>query len=112
MKTHTTIRLYGEVQGTIWMPAAECTKRFDVRLVRIPRDSNTRTAYAHGWPMEITCLRDALLHITNDGDFQSCGIAFAVLEVTHTRGTRRVSRTWEMRAQGENVDCFVEGVRQ
>ena len=45
--------------------------------------------------MEITCLRDALLHLTNDGDFQSCAITWARLEVSHyfgdeTRGTRTV----------------------
>lgn len=106
MNTTTTIRLYGEVEGTIWMPACECTKTFDVELVRIPRDSRTRTAHSHGWPMEISCLRDALLHLVGDGDFQSCGIVYAVLEVTHTRGNRRASRTWEMRGQGENADCF------
>lgn len=111
MNTQTTIRLYGEVQGTIWRPHAECTKDFDVRLVRVPHDSKTRTAYVHGWPMEIACLRDALLHITNDGDFQSCGITYAVLEVTHTRGSRRVSRIWEMRGRGENADCFVAEAR-
>jgi hypothetical protein len=54
MRAQTTIRLYGEVEGTIWMPACECTKSFDVTLVRIPRDSSTHTAYAHGWPMEKT----------------------------------------------------------
>lgn len=102
----TTIRLRGEVAGTIWMPAIECTKDFSVRLVRIPRDAKTRTAYSHGWPMEISTLRDALLHITNDGDFQHCAITYAVLTVTHRKGNRSVSRTWELRGKGENADCF------
>jgi hypothetical protein len=56
MRTETRIRLYGEVTGTIWMPAAECTKEFDVRLVRVPRNATTRVAHAHGWPWEITDL--------------------------------------------------------
>ena len=109
----TTITLYGEVAGQIWMPAVECTKDFRLELTRIPRDSTTRT-YPGIAPrsMEITCLRDALLHLTNDGDFQSCAITWAVLEVFHqlgdgTRGTRRTrTRVWELRGSGPNADCF------
>jgi hypothetical protein len=53
-------------------------------LTHIPRNSKTRT-YPGIAPrsMEITCLLDALLHLTNDGDFQSCAITLAVLEVCH-----------------------------
>jgi hypothetical protein len=66
--------------------------------------------------MEITCLRDALLHLTNDGDFQSCSITWAVLEVSHyfgdeTDGTRTVkirTRVWELRGQGQDADCFAD----
>ena len=111
----TTITLYGEVAGHIWMPAVECTKGFRLELTRIPRDSTTRT-YPGIAPrsMEITCLRDALLHLTNDGDFQSCAITWAVLEVSHyfgdeARGTRTVktrTRVWELRGAGPNADCF------
>ena len=70
----TKITLYGEIAGNIWMPAIECTKAFHLELTRIPRTSSIRT-YPGIAPrsMEITCLRDALLHLTNDGDFQSCG---------------------------------------
>ncbi len=110
-----TITLYGEVAGQIWMPAVECSKEFRLELTRIPRDSTTRT-YPGIAPrfMEITCLRDALLHLTNDGDFQSCAITWAVLEVSHyfgdeTRGTRTVrtrTRVWELRGKGPNADCF------
>ena len=111
----TKITLYGEIAGTIWMPAVECSKEFHLELIRIPRTSTTRT-YPGIAPrsMEITCLRDALLHITNDGDFQSCSINWARLEVSHyfgdeSRGTRTVkvrTRVWEVRGQGENADCF------
>jgi hypothetical protein len=103
---NTTIRLYGEVEGTIWMPSAVCTKEFDVRLLRIPRNATTRTAYAHGWPLEISELRDALLHLTNDGDFQSCAITWAMLEVSYRKGSKTITRTWEMRGKGPNADCF------
>ena len=111
----TKITLYGEIAGTIWMPSVECSKEFHIELVRIPRTSTTRT-YPGIAPrsMEITCLRDALLHLTNDGDFQSCSINWARLEVAHTfgdesRGTRTVktrTRLWELSGQGENADCF------
>ncbi len=110
-----TITLYGEVAGTIWMPAVECTKEFRLELNRIPRNSKTRT-YPGIAPrsMEITCLRDALLHVTNDGDFQSCAITWAVLEVSHylgdeTRRTRTVktrTRVRELRGRGPDADCF------
>ncbi len=102
------IRLYGEVVGAIWMPSEECRKDFSVTLERIPRDAKTRTAYSHGWPMEISTLRDALLHITNDGDFQSCSITWAVLEVTIDKGNKRITRVWEMRGKGPNADCFAK----
>ena len=58
--------------------------------------------------MEISTLRDALLHITNDGDFQSCSIEWAVLEVTIDKGNKRITRVWEMRGKGPNSDCFVK----
>lgn len=103
-----TIRFYGEVAGTIWMPAAECTKEFDVKLVRIARNATTRVAHSHGWPMEISELRDALLTITNDGDFQSCSITWGVLEVSRCKGNKTITRTWELRGKGENADCFAK----
>jgi hypothetical protein len=112
-----TITLYGEVAGTIWMPAVECTKEFRLELKRIPRNSTTRT-YPGIAPrsMEITCLLDALLHVTNDGDFQSCAIIWAVLEISRyfgheAQGTRTVkarTRVWELRGRGQDADCFAE----
>jgi hypothetical protein len=111
----TKITLYGEIAGIIWMPAVECSKEFHLELTRIPRKRSTRT-----YPgiaarlMKITCLRDALLHLVNDGDFRSCSILWAKLEISHyfgdeSRGTRTVkvrTRVWELRGQGENADCF------
>jgi len=111
----TKITLYGEIAGTIWMPAVECSKEFHLELIRVPRTSRIRT-YPGIVPrsMEITRLRDALLHLLNDGDFQSCAIDWARLEVSHylgdeTRGTRTVkvrTRVWELRGQDQNADCF------
>ena len=111
----TKITLYGEIAGIIWMPAVECSKEFHLELTRIPRKSNTRTFPGIApRSMEITRLRDALLQITNDGDFQSCALIWARLEVSHTfgdesLGTRTVkvrTRIWELRGQDENSDCF------
>lgn len=111
----TKITLYGEVAGMIWMPPVECTKVFHLELIRIPRNSKTRT-YPGVAPrsMEITCLRDALLHITDDDDFQSCAITWARLEVSHHFGdephdtaTIRIrTRVWELRCTGHDAHCF------
>lgn len=109
MNTGKSIRIYGEVVGDIWMPQVECRKEFDWKLVRIPRDQDTRTAYSHGWPAEISELRDILLHVTNDGDFQSCSIDWAVIEVTLHKGNKRITRSWAVRGMGYNADCFLEG---
>ena len=100
------IRIYGEVRGMIWMPAAECTKEFDLILEKIP-ESESRT-YPGIAPrrMQIHCLRDALLHITDDGDFQSCAIDWAVLEITTRRGNRRCTRSFELTGNDGNKDCF------
>jgi hypothetical protein len=115
MRTKTEITLTGELAGTIWMPAVECSKEFHLELKRISRKSSTRT-YPGIAPrsMEITCLRDALLHLTNDGDFRSCAITWARLEISHyfgdeTHDTRTVkvrTRVWELRGQDHNADCF------
>jgi hypothetical protein len=112
-----TITLYGEVAGNIWMPAVERTKEFRLELKRIPRNSTTCTHPGIApRSMEITCLRDALIHVTNDGDFQSCSITWAVLEVSHyfgdetagSRTSKTRTRVWELRGQGENADCFAD----
>jgi len=112
----TKITFYGEITGKIWMPAVECTKAFCLELTRIPRNSKTRT-YPGIAPrsVKITCLGDALLHLTNDGDFQSCAITWARLEVSHyfgdeTAGARTVkirTRMWELHGKGHDADCFV-----
>ncbi len=111
----TKITFYGEIAGNIWMPAVECTKAFHLELTRIPRNSKTRT-YPGISPrsMEITCLRDALLHLTNDGDFQFCAVTWARLEVSHyfgdelhsTRTAKISTRVWELRGTGQDADCF------
>jgi len=98
MKT-IKIRIYGEVQGPIWWPVgAICTKEFS--LVCSYEDKPFRR--------QIECLRDALLDITNDGDFQHCEISFAVLEITKQKGLNKIVRERILQGTGENADCFIE----
>lgn len=66
----------GYVVGTIWMPAAECYKFVDYHFVRDEADKSSPWVDVHD------NLRDAMLHITNDGDFQSCALADGLLTVT------------------------------
>jgi hypothetical protein len=61
--------LRGYVVGDIWMPQTECFKPIGLRFER----SKTGPHNYNGGVFE--SLRDAALHVTNDGDFQSCEIA-------------------------------------
>ncbi|KKN56251.1 hypothetical protein LCGC14_0573960 [marine sediment metagenome] len=98
MKT-IKIKIYGELQGPIWWPVgAICTKKFDLYC------DYEEKPFRH----QIDCLRDALLHITNDGDFQHCEIRFAVLEITKQKGLSIIIRDRLLQGTGENADCFVE----
>lgn len=96
----TTIRIYGEVKGTIWMPACECTKEFDNTYLYDPNTPDIRQGN------QIDCLRDALLKITNDGDFQGCGINWAFMEIIKDNGISRKSRTFELFGNDGNKDCY------
>ncbi len=97
MKT-LSIKLVGCVYGRIWMPSIECEKEFTMCLSRTEDKPFTR---------RIDSLRDALLSVTNDGDFQDCKIVEAFLIVTKQKGFSQISRTRELRGIGENADCFV-----
>lgn len=59
------IKLVGKVRGTIWMPAIECESDFSVTFSR-----NEHEAFRRHW----TGIRDAVLHVTNDGNYQNCGL--------------------------------------
>ena len=79
-------RISGYLVGTIWMPRVECWK--DVNFI-FQREHTTE-------PFKRVCddLRDAMLQITNDGDFQSCAVAGGILRVINVRqrGQGRVIR--------------------
>lgn len=98
MKT-LDIRICGTLQGPIWWPfGAICQKEFDKHF----------NYQQEPFKYPIDCLRDALLHITNDGDFQNCEISFAVLIVTKQKGHNKIIRERVLQGTGKNSDCFCE----
>jgi hypothetical protein len=94
----TSITIYGTLRGNIWMPNAECTK--EVQAVFTP-DGGPFTEEWAG-------LRHALVRLTNDGDFRSCGLdnAVAIIERRSDRTGSIRRRTVYLRPDGENSDCF------
>jgi hypothetical protein len=62
MKQLKSITIEGQIKGTIWMPAIECWKDFEVKFA-----PHSTTPFVREW----AGLHDALEHICNDGDFQS-----------------------------------------
>lgn len=108
MASKYKIRIYGEVEGTIWMPATAATKEFDLELEKLPESESLTYPGISPWRMQIHKLRDALLHITNDGDFQSCSISWAQLEITRQQGRRRITKTYDLTGKVDgNSDCYV-----
>lgn len=81
MKQLESITLSGTLTGKIWMPACYCRKDFKVEFTPEHRP------FSRPWEN----LPDALDHITNDGDFQGCGLVDLWLEATWREGNRRVS---------------------
>ena len=65
-----TASIHGQIQGDIWMPFTTCTKSFSVG----ERDFN----YSDG---SRPSLRDMVLHVCNDGDFQSANVSFGYLKL-------------------------------
>ena len=86
-KPITDVRITGTIAGKIWMPAATCGKQFDVRRSQYPFSSYVDE---NGQSVRAT-LRDMILHVTNDGDFQSAQVIDAT--VTFERSTFENNRT-------------------
>lgn len=85
-----TVRITGELRGNIWMPNTECIKEFNV--VFAPEAG--RNPFQREW----IDLREALLDITNDGDFRSCGIDHAFIDTTFFyHGNRSVTISNELK---------------
>lgn len=81
--------ILGMLVGPIWIPACEACKEVVYSFVRKEADK------AHPFVGVRETLREAVLHVTNDRDFQSCELRNAVLKVVASRkkGTRTVSVT-------------------
>ena len=90
-----SISLSGYLVGPIWWPSEECYKRFDYNLT----DEESR------WS-EPGTLRDHVLAITNDGDFQHCEIADGILEITTYKTNRRRSRIFDLSMFPSIADCI------
>lgn len=95
-------RLYSTIIGENWY-GQECWKNFDKKFTRHPEIL---------WAKQISCLRDALLDITKDGDFQNCSIETAELEVSqrylneYGHRFKTVTRYHSIRGQDGNDDLF------
>lgn len=83
----TTYEIRGYIVGDIWMPCTECYKPIKLMFVRDEADR------PNPWVDAYETLRDALLKITNDGDFRSCQVADATLWITRTEHTQTGTRT-------------------
>jgi hypothetical protein len=88
---YVTVRIQGDIVGPIWWPSGEeCYKSFDRTFHRGNFGNISR---GH----EVNSLEEMLDKLTNDGDFQNCRIGNAILTVSYHRGSREVSRVWELR---------------
>ena len=90
------ITISGYVVGPIWWPTgAECYKPFTYHLTR----EDERFT-------EPGTLRDHVLAITRDGDFQHCEIADGFLEITIRKPGRSRSRVFELDIFPSIADCL------
>lgn len=91
MKTaKATLRQYilrADLVGYIWMPNCLAVKPVEYRFTR-PENPESPSRRRD----ECDTLRDALLRVTSDGDFQSCTLANATIEVQDNRRGGRKSR--------------------
>lgn len=96
-RADSSVIIRGTLVGGIWWPAgAECWKplRYDA------------TAGQRRTVGKMT-LRDHVLSATNDGDFQSCRLADATLEITTRHGSRTRSRIFPLDMFPSVVDCIL-----
>jgi hypothetical protein len=87
-----SITISGYLVGSIWMPAVECFKH-------VVYDATDRQARSVG---KMT-LRDHLLAMTNDRDFQSCNVAGGELTLTAFKGN---GHKWTHRSVSYPLDKF------
>jgi hypothetical protein len=86
-----TAKIYGTLRGTIWMPATTCEKPVEYTL----ESDDT--------------LRDAVLRITNDGDFRACDLcADSFLRIKMHKGTHTITRDFDLSLFPSVADCMLE----
>lgn len=98
MKTLESITIYADIVGNIWMPMVECRK--ETKTVFTPEQQ----PFTHEW----TGLRDALLRITNDGDFRSCLIEWGCMVIRWWDGKYYIERQVDIPNCKLTSDCLVE----
>ena len=98
MTRQTQITINGYVVGEIWQPGCgECYKPFSYDV-----------AWEDRLLSEPGTLRDHVLRITNDGDFQHCRIADGYLEATIYKPNRSRSRIFDLSTFKSVLDCIME----
>lgn len=101
------VTISGTIGGSIWMPAVVCTKEFTANNDQWPYN-----AYTEDGKSVPATLRDMVLGITRDGDFQSCSIVDATVAFERSRvvGKRTITtvRYMDIREFPSVADCVVE----
>jgi hypothetical protein len=95
-----SVTLSGTKSGTIWMPACNAEKQFQEVF------TTSHSPFHRDW----TGIRDALLYITNDGDFQSCSISelYGVARWIDERG-REITQPMKFSQNAEEYsDCLTD----
>lgn len=107
MKTaKATARQYilrADLVGRIWMPNCLAVKPVKYRFTR-PENPESPSRRRD----ECDTLRDALLRVTSDGDFQSCALANATIEIQDCGKMRRRSRWFNLTGKLDkyNADLY------
>ena len=97
----TSIEITGYLVGPIWWPAGlECYKHFTYDLT-----CEDQRLCGRDGKHEPGTLRDHILRITQDGDFQSCEIADAALCITVYKTNRHRSRLFDLELFPSIADC-------
>lgn len=94
-----SITFYTTVKGFIWMPMVECTKE------KVTEFTPKGSSFTPKWEG----LREALLYITNDGDFQNCEIDWGCMVVRWFDGKYSIERQVEIPRCKLTEDLLTEG---
>lgn len=92
-----SITIYATLRGDIWMPYMECTKE------TVTKFTPKGIAFSRKW----AGLRDALLHITNDGDFRDCKIDWGCMVIRWYDGKYYLERQVEIPRCKLTEDCLI-----